>query len=41
MRRLGVMATARASFYVYNDVEEVDLLVNALIEARKVFGLPT
>ncbi len=41
MRRLGVMATARASFYVYNDLDEVDRLVDALFEARKVFGLAT
>ncbi len=41
MRRLGVMATARASFYVYNDVDEVDTLVDALLAARKVFGLST
>ncbi len=39
MRRLGVMATARASFYVYNDLDDVDALVEALLEARKVFGL--
>ena len=39
MRRLGVMATARASFYVYNDVDEVDHLVEALKDARRVFGL--
>lgn len=41
MRRLGVVATARASFYVYNDLDEVDLLIDALFEARKVFGLVT
>jgi selenocysteine lyase/cysteine desulfurase len=35
------MATARASFYIYNDLDEVDLLIEALIEARKVFGLAT
>ena len=39
MRRLGVMASARASFYVYNDKSEVDVLINALLAARKVFGL--
>lgn len=39
MRRLGVVATARASFYVYNDVDDVDILVAALREARQVFGL--
>jgi cysteine desulfurase / selenocysteine lyase len=38
MRRLGVPATTRASFYVYNTPEEVDVLVAALEKARKVFG---
>ncbi|MGH2768459.1 MAG: cysteine desulfurase [Actinomycetota bacterium] len=38
MRRLGVPATARASFYLYNRPEEVDRLVDALGEVRKVFG---
>jgi cysteine desulfurase / selenocysteine lyase len=38
MRRLGVAATARASFYVYNTREEVDALVAALGEAREFFG---
>jgi len=35
----GVPATARASFAFYNTLEEVDVLVNALTEARRVFGL--
>ncbi|MBX5470046.1 MAG: cysteine desulfurase [Thermoleophilaceae bacterium] len=39
MRRMGVPATARASFHVYNTREEVDRLVEALHEARRVFGL--
>ncbi|MGH2764014.1 MAG: cysteine desulfurase [Thermoleophilaceae bacterium] len=39
MRRLGVGATARASFHVYNAREEVDRLVEALGRAREVFGL--
>jgi len=39
MRELGVPATARASFHVYNNREDVDRLVTALSEARKVFGL--
>ncbi|HET7232006.1 MAG TPA: cysteine desulfurase, partial [Longimicrobium sp.] len=30
MRRLGVSATARASFYVYNDEQDVDALVRSL-----------
>jgi cysteine desulfurase / selenocysteine lyase len=38
MRRLGVVATARASFYLYNTEEEVDALVGALIRAREFFG---
>jgi cysteine desulfurase / selenocysteine lyase len=39
MRVLGVGATARASFHVYNAREEVDRLVDALRSARGVFGL--
>jgi cysteine desulfurase/selenocysteine lyase len=34
----GIPATARASFGVYNTPEEVDRLVAALHETRKVFG---
>ena len=39
MRHLDVAATTRASFYVYSIEEDVDRLVDALLEARKVFGL--
>jgi cysteine desulfurase / selenocysteine lyase len=39
MRVLGVAATARASFHVYNSREDVDALVSALQGARKVFRL--
>jgi cysteine desulfurase / selenocysteine lyase len=39
MRLLGVGATARASFHVYNARDEVDRLVEALSGAREVFGL--
>jgi cysteine desulfurase / selenocysteine lyase len=39
MRHLGVPATARASFHVYNGREDVDKLIDALHSARKVFGL--
>jgi cysteine desulfurase/selenocysteine lyase len=39
MRRMGVPATARASFHVYNTREDVDRLVEALGRAREVFGL--
>ncbi len=38
-RILGIPATARASFYVYNVREEVDALVVALHEARRLFGV--
>ena len=38
MRRLGVPATARASFYVYNGQEDVDALVSALDKAKEWFG---
>jgi cysteine desulfurase/selenocysteine lyase len=39
MRRLGVVATARASFAVYNDRDDVDALVDGLTAARRYFGL--
>ncbi len=35
---LGVAATARASFYLYNTHQEVDALVEAIHQARKVFA---
>ena len=38
MRRLGVGATARASFSVYNDEADVDELVEALSNADRLFG---
>jgi cysteine desulfurase/selenocysteine lyase len=37
MRRLGVAATARASFYVYNDDGNVDALVAGIESAKRVF----
>jgi cysteine desulfurase / selenocysteine lyase len=39
MRKLGVGATARASFYVYNDESDVDALVSALEHCADFFGL--
>ena len=39
MQYLDVPATARASFYLYNIPEEVDKLVAALMNARRIFGL--
>jgi cysteine desulfurase/selenocysteine lyase len=38
MRRLGVGATARASFSVYNDGADVDALVDALATADRLFA---
>ncbi len=37
--RLGIVASARASFYVYNTEEEVDLLVRSLYRAMDLFGV--
>jgi cysteine desulfurase/selenocysteine lyase len=39
MERLGVAATTRASFAVYNTREEVDRLIDGLFDARRVFEL--
>ena len=39
MERLGVAATARASFGVYTTIEEVDRLIEGLDDVRRVFGL--
>jgi cysteine desulfurase/selenocysteine lyase len=38
MRRLGVAATCRASYYLYNTESETDVLVAALKQARELFG---
>jgi cysteine desulfurase/selenocysteine lyase len=38
MRRLGVTATTRASFYLYSLPEEIDRMVEGLHKVRKVFG---
>ena len=39
MRVLGVPATTRASFYVYNDEADADALVDALARAEKFFAI--
>jgi cysteine desulfurase/selenocysteine lyase len=39
MRELGVGATARASFYVYNTEEDIDALVAGLRRAGELFGV--
>jgi cysteine desulfurase/selenocysteine lyase len=38
MRRLNVAATARASFYLYNGLDDVDTLADALVKAGALFG---
>jgi len=38
MRRLGVPATARASFYVYNDARDVEALVRGVRHAAAIFA---
>jgi cysteine desulfurase/selenocysteine lyase len=39
MRRLGVTATTRASFYVYNEEADVDALIAGLRRAGELFGV--
>jgi cysteine desulfurase/selenocysteine lyase len=39
MRRLNLPATARASFYIYNDERDVDALVAGVEKAKQVFWL--
>ena len=38
MQRFGIPATARASFYLYNTLSEVDALVAGLHKVQKIFG---
>lgn len=38
MKWLGVTATARASFYIYNTLQDVDHLVDGLVQAKEFFG---
>ena len=39
IEKLGIIAAARISFYLYNTCEDVDRLIDALEKARKVFKL--
>jgi len=36
--KFGITATSRASFYLYNTKEEVDLLVNGIYKVKEMFG---
>ncbi|AHI20052.1 cysteine desulfurase [Corynebacterium casei] len=38
-RTMGVQSTARASFYLYNTRDEVDALAEAIVAAKKFFGV--
>ena len=38
MRRLGVAATARASFYIYNDLTDIEALINGVQHAVQMFA---
>ncbi len=38
VRSLGAVATTRASFYVYNDLDEIDALVRGIEVTREFFG---
>jgi cysteine desulfurase/selenocysteine lyase len=37
-QKMGVPASARASFYIYNTFEEIDALVDAVDDARQLFA---
>lgn len=36
--KFGIQATSRASFYLYNTKDEVDLLVNGIYKVKELFG---
>ncbi len=38
MKYLGIDSTCRASFYIYNDKEDVDKLISALNKAYEMFS---
>jgi cysteine desulfurase/selenocysteine lyase len=37
MRKLGVVGTTRASFYIYNDLSDIDALIDGIRQAQKYF----
>jgi len=39
MQRLGIAATARASFGVYTTTGEIDRFIDAIGDAKRVFGV--
>lgn len=38
-RSLGMQSTARASFYLYNTTEEIDVLADGIVHAQEFFGV--
>jgi cysteine desulfurase/selenocysteine lyase len=38
MNRLGVTATARASFYLYNSKEDIDRLAESIEKTARIFA---
>jgi cysteine desulfurase/selenocysteine lyase len=38
-RRYGVSATTRASFYIYNDTDDLDALIEGIVAAQQFFGV--
>jgi cysteine desulfurase/selenocysteine lyase len=38
-RRLGIPASIRASFYVYNDLDDVTALLDGVRETKRFFGV--
>lgn len=41
MKDLGIVATARASFYLYNNMDDVDQLVDAIKDTKEFFHIGT
>ena len=37
MKKLGLVGTTRASFYIYNDEADVDALIDGILETQKYF----
>ncbi len=37
MRKLGVVGTTRASFYIYNDTSDIDALIDGITQTQKYF----
>jgi cysteine desulfurase/selenocysteine lyase len=37
-RKMGVPATTRASFYLYNTLDDIDALVDGIRDAKNYFG---